>query len=314
MQLRQIGTTELTIAPLALGTNVFGWTVNEKDSFTLLDTFIDSGCNLIDTADMYPRWATGIGGESETTIGKWLKQSKKRSQIILATKVGKDMGEGKKGLSPAYIQRAVEDSLRRLQTDYIDLYQSHDDDPSVPLEVTLAAYETLIKAGKVRYIGASNYSATRLQEALDISKKFSLPRYECFQPHYNLVNRALFEGDLQGVCRKNKLGVIPYFPLASGFLTGKYRNSTDVSKSVRGSGALAYLNDKTLQLLNILDTIALETESSVAAVSLAWLMAQAGITAPIASATSPKQLLELIRSTQIKLSTEQIQLLNSTSI
>lgn len=314
MQLQQIGSTDLTIAPLALGTNVFGWTVNEKDGFKLLDTFIDRGCNLIDTADMYPRWATGIGGESETIIGKWLKQSKKRSQIILATKVGKDMGEGKKGLSPAYIQRAVEDSLRRLQTDYIDLYQSHDDDATVPLEVTLAAYETLIKAGKVRYIGASNYSDIRLLEALDLSKKFSLPRYECFQPHYNLVNRDLFEGDMQGVCQKNKLGVIPYFPLASGFLTGKYRTATDVSKSVRGSGALAYLNDKTLQLLHVLDLIALETNSSVAAVSLAWLMAQPGISAPIASATSNKQLLELIKSTQITLSTEQLQLLNTTSI
>ena len=313
MDYRTIGQTDLKVARLGLGTNVFGWTINEKQSFEILDAFVSTGGNLIDTADIYPRWAAGVGGESETIIGRWLKQSKKRQHIILATKVGKDMGPGKVGLSPAYIERAVEDSLRRLQTDYIDLYQSHDDDTSTPLEVTLTAYEKLIKAGKVRYIGASNYSAERLQQSLDISKKFQLPAYCCLQPHYNMVQRALFEGDLENVCIKNNLGALPYFPLASGFLSGKYRTENDSKKSIRGSGALAFLNEKGKKLLAALDQVASEHNCEVAAVALAWLMARKSITAPIASATSVKQLHQNFVSTAVQLSEAQIQLLNSTS-
>lgn len=314
MQLKPLGATSLQVGPLALGTNVFGWTTNEKQSFDLLDAFVDAGLNLVDTADMYPRWATGIGGESESIIGKWIKRTKKRQHIILATKVGKDMGEGKKGLSPAYIEKAVDDSLRRLQTDYIDLYQSHEHDANTPIEVSLVAFEKLIKAGKVRFIGASNYSALELKNALSVSANLQLPRYECFQPHYNLYTRHLFEAELEQICKDNQLGVIPYFPLASGFLTGKYRSTNDLSKSVRGSSLTEFFTPTGTKTLAALDTVAQLHSTTPAAVALAWLMAKPVITAPIASATSTEQLAELISSVFLQLNKDDMLLLDSCTI
>jgi len=297
-----------------LGGNVFGWTILEQSSFEVLDAFSAAGFNFIDTADVYSRWANNsAGGQSESILGSWMKKRGNRKDMIIATKVGKDMGNGKIGLSKKYILNAVNDSLKRLQTDYIDLYQSHDDDKTTPLEETLDAYQHLIKEGKVRYIGASNYSAGRLQEALAISKKFNYPRYETLQPHYNLMERALFEGDLETTCLENKIGVVPYYSLASGFLTGKYRNENDSSKSVRGKGASKYLNEKGLKILKVLDEISSQHKTSVASVSLAWLMARPSVTAPIASATSPEQLRDLVNATTLKLDDSELELLNKTS-
>jgi aryl-alcohol dehydrogenase-like predicted oxidoreductase len=313
MKKRRIGNTDLLVSPLALGGNVFGWTIDEKQSFAVLDHLVAHQFNFIDTADVYARWATGRGGESETIIGKWMKQRNNRTAVILATKVGMDMGDGKVGLSKKYIFQAVEDSLRRLQTDHIDLYQSHRDDERTPMEETLDAYQQLIKEGKIRYIGASNYTAARLQEALELSKKFGLPRYECLQPHYNLCERELFEKDLEKVCLQHGIGVIPYYALASGFLTGKYRTAGDSSKSIRGGGASRYLNEKGLQILKALDELALKYHVQPASVALAWLMARKSITAPIASATSIQQLNDLMRAAEIYLSDADIQLLDKTS-
>src|SRR4051794_39511142 len=225
MKTRPLGNSGLDVAPLAFGGNVFGWTIDEATSFRLLDAFVEAGFNLVDTADVYSRWAPGNkGGESETILGKWFRSSGKRDRVVLATKVGMEMGPGKKGLSRAYILRAVEDSLRRLQTDYIDLYQSHVDDPETPLQETLATYAELIKEGKVRAIGASNYSADRLAEAVQVSNRFGYPRYESLQPEYNLYDREKFETVLEPLCLERNIGVIPYYSLASGFLTGKYRS------------------------------------------------------------------------------------------
>ena len=244
MNRRKLGRSGLEVSPLAFGGNVFGWTADEPTSFRLLDQFVAAGLNFIDTADTYSRWAPGNkGGESEIIIGKWLKKMGKRDQVVIATKVGMEMAPDKKGLAPAYIQHEVEDSLKRLQTDYIDLYQSHTDDAATPLAETLGAYDKLIKAGKVRVIGASNYSAERLEEALNVSARNGLPRYESLQPHYNLYDRADFEAKLEGVCTRNEVGVISYFSLASGFLSGKYRSEADLSKSARGQGIKKYLND-----------------------------------------------------------------------
>ena len=310
MQRRKLGRSGLEVSSLAFGGNVFGWTADEATSMRLLDRFVDEGFNFIDTADMYSRWVPGHnGGESETIIGKWLKKSGKRDKVVIATKVGMEMGPDRKGLSPAYIRLAVEDSLKRLQTDHIDLYQSHTDDTATPLADTLGAYDGLIKAGKVRFIGASNYSAQRFEEALAVSKKNNLPRYESMQPNYNLYDRADFEEKMQKVCMRNDIGVISYFSLASGFLTGKYRSEADLGKSARGQGIKKYLNDKGYRVLAALDRVAKETASTPARVALAWLLAQPGITAPIASATSLPQLEDLVAATRLQLdSTELVRL------
>ena len=313
MQKRRLGKTGVEVAPLALGGNVVGWTADESTSFQLLDAFVDKGFSLVDTADVYSRWIPGhIGGESETVIGKWLKNGK-RSQIILATKVGIDMGDGKKGLSATYIRRAVEDSLRRLQTDYIDLYQAHRDDPDTPLEETLGAFTELIRAGKVRAIGASNYTGARLAEALRVSQENGLATYETLQPEYNLYDRFTFEGDLESVCRKNGLGVISYYSLASGFLTGKYRSEADLSKSQRGQTVKKYLTPRGTRILEALDQVAQKKNASPTQVALAWLMARPGITAPIASATNLKQLDDLIHAASLELDQPSIDLLTEAS-
>lgn len=303
---RRIGRSDLMVSPLAFGGNVFGWTVDEQQSFALLDHFVAKEFNFIDTADVYSRWASGVGGESETILGKWMKQRGNRKNLVIATKAGMDMGNGKQGLSKKYILNAVNDSLKRLQTDYIDLYQSHRDDESIPQEETLDAFAQLIKEGKIRFIGASNFSAQRLIQSFEVSQKFNLPRYECLQPHYNLAERGLFENELEKVCIENEIGVIPYYALASGFLSGKYRTAADCSKSIRGGGAAKYLTDKGLKLLEVLDQVAKEHSVSIASVSLAWLRQRNSVTAPIASATTIKQLNELADSVRINLSPAQI--------
>jgi len=315
MEARKIGGSELEVAPLAFGGNVFGWTVDEAMSFRLLDAFVAAGFNFIDTADVYSRWAPGNeGGESETIIGKWLRQTGKRDKVVLATKVGMEMGPGKKGVSKPYILQAVEDSLKRLQTDHIDLYQTHkDEDPDTPLEETLEAYYALVKQGKVRVIGASNYTADRLTEALKISKEKGLPRYECLQPHYNLMERAGFEKELEPLCVKENIGVIPYYSLASGFLTGKYRSEADLSQSVRGQSVKKYLNERGQRVLKALDEVSARTSSTPARVAIAWLIARPSVTAPIASATNLDQLNDLIEATRLKLDDEAITLLNEAS-
>jgi aryl-alcohol dehydrogenase-like predicted oxidoreductase len=299
---------------VVLGGNVFGWTVSEADAFPLLDAWFEKGGRAIDTADLYPSWAPGCrGGESETIIGKWLKQSGKRDRVVLATKVGKPMGEQDKGLSKAYIQRAVEASLRRLQTDVIDLYQSHDDDAETPLEETMAAFADLIRAGKVRAIGASNFTAPRLAAAIETSERLGLPRYESLQPLYNLVERAAFEGELEQVCLDNGLGVIPFYALASGFLAGKYRSVGDLQKSVRGAGAGKYLNERGMAILGALDAVAETIGATPAQVALAWLIARPGIAAPIASATSPAQLDGLVAAARLRLDTPSIAVIDRVS-
>lgn len=313
MNKRKLGNSDLLIHPLAFGGNVFGWTINEKTSFELLDAFIAAGFNFVDTADVYSRWASGVGGESETIIGNWMKKRGNRKEMIIATKVGMEMGEGKKGLSKKYILKAVEDSLKRLQTDHIDLYQSHKDDGVTPVEDTLQAYQQLIREGKVRYIGASNFSPERLQKSLDASKKYKLPRYESLQPHYNLCERKVFEGELEKICMDNQLGVIPYYSLAAGFLTGKYRSDSDLSKSVRGKGASKYLNEKGFRILKALDEVSEKHQTKPASVAIAWLLARPSVTAPIASATSASQLQDLIRAAQLKLDLKDLELLNAAS-
>jgi len=295
MQLRPLGRSGLATAPLAFGGNVFGWTADEATSFRLLDAFVDAGFNLIDTADVYSRWVPGhVGGESETIIGRWLKRSGKRDRVLIATKVGKDMGEGRTGLSPKWIRQAVDDSLRRLQTDRIDLYQSHDDDPATPFEETLGAYADLIRAGKLRAIGASNHSAARLAQALDTSERLGLPRYETLQPLYNLVDREPYEAELEPLVRERGVGVINFFGLARGFLTGKYRSEADLARSPRGAGVKeACFNERGWRILAALDEAAAALKATPAQVALAWQMARPGITAPIASATSVSQFAEL---------------------
>lgn len=314
MEKRELGKSGLRVSPLAFGGNVFGWTADESTSFALLDAFVAAGFDLIDTADVYSNWIPGnSGGESETIIGKWLKRSGHRQRVCLATKVGMDMGEDRKGLSAAYIQRAVEDSLRRLQTDHIDLYQSHTDDAATPLEETLGAYAALIDQGKVRAIGASNYSAARLQESLRISKQHNWPSYQSLQPHYNLYHRQEFEAELEPMCLANNIGVISYFSLASGFLTGKYRAESDLAQSARGAGVKKYLNERGFRILAALDEVAAKHDSTPARVSLAWLMARPSITAPIASATTLEQLNDLIEATKLKLDDASIEQLNQAS-
>jgi aryl-alcohol dehydrogenase-like predicted oxidoreductase len=315
MHHRPLGRSALQVSPLCFGGNVFGWTADEATSFSLLDAWVEAGFNFIDTADVYSRWAPGhAGGESETVIGKWLKRSGKRSQVIIATKVGNDMGNGKVGLKPSYIRRAVEDSLRRLQTDCIDLYQSHKDDEGTPLEETLEVFAHLIKTGKVRVIGASNYTAPRLRQALEISGRHGLPRFESLQPLYNLYDRAVFEQDLQQLCVQQQVGVISFYALAAGFLTGKYRSAADATKSARGQSTVAkYLNERGLRILAALDGVAAQTGSTPGQVAIAWLLTRPAITSPIASATSLAQLQDLVQATQLKLDASMVAALDRAS-
>jgi aryl-alcohol dehydrogenase-like predicted oxidoreductase len=314
MQKRRLGQSQILTAPLVLGGNVFGWTLNEADSFRILDEFVGAGFDFVDTADVYSSFVPGnVGGESETIIGKWLALRGNRNRVIIATKVGMRMGPNKEGLSRAYIFRAVEDSLRRLQTDYIDLYQSHCDDAATSLEETLQTYAELIRQGKVRAIGASNFGAARLTEALDLAKRESLPRYESLQPEYNLYDRANYETHLETVCAQRGLGVITYFSLASGFLAGKYRSPTDLKDAARGGFVGKYMNPRGERILHALDEVAASHHSTPASVALAWLMARPSVTAPIASATSSAQLKTLIAAAQLQLEPAAIEALDRAS-
>ena len=307
MQKRKLGNSGLEIAPLVFGGNVFGWTVDEKASFTILDAFLDAGFNCVDTADVYSKWKPGNkGGESEIIIGNWFKARGNRSKVILATKCGMEMGPDKKGLSKAYILRAVEDSLKRLQTDHIDLYQSHRDDMVTAPQETMEAHAQLVKAGKIRVVGASNFDAERLRASLAASAKAGIPRYETLQPLYSLVERSEYEGALQKLCVAENVGVIPYYSLASGFLTGKYRSEADVGNAARGAGVKKYLNPRGFAVLKALDDAAKKHNATQAQVALAWLLAQPGIAAPIASATSTTQLADILKSTTLKLDKESL--------
>ena len=314
MNRRKLGNTGFEVAPLALGGNVFGWTADEAMSFRLLDAFVGAGFNLIDTADSYSRWVTGHqGGESETVIGRWIAKRGRHDDVVIATKVGSDMGHGHKILRSDYILQAVEASLRRLQIDCIDLYQSQWDDENTPLDETLAAFDQLLGQGKINAIGASNLTAARLQQALHASKAHGLPRYATLQPHYNLCERASFEGELQALCVRENLGVITYFSLAAGFLTGKYRSEADLGKSARGPGMKKYLNPHGMEILDALGEVARRLNATPAQVSLAWLMTRPGVTAPIASATNPDQLQEILRAAEIRLDAQALAALESAS-
>jgi len=312
---RKLGRSGLEFAPIAFGGNVFGWTADEATSHKLLDAFVDAGFSFVDTADVYSRWKPGNkGGESETVIGSWLKKDpKKRDKVLIATKCGMDMPNVGQGLSRAHIVRSVDDSLKRLNTDRIDLYQSHRDDTNTPQEETLSTYGELIQAGKLRAIGASNFEAPRLAEAAKISKEKGLPRYESLQPHYNLMERGLFEGELENECLKEGIGVIPYYSLASGFLSGKYRAESDVGDRARGAGVKKYLNDKGFAVLKALDAAARKHNANDTQVALAWLMQRKAVTAPIVSATSLEQLKDLIASPQIKLDAESVAAIDKAS-
>ena len=314
MQFRQLGNSELAVSPICFGGNVFGWTLDEASSFKILDAFTDQGLNFIDTANSYSRWAPGNkGGESETIIGKWLKKSGKRDKIVLATKVGSNLSPEQKGLSRRYIMQAVEESLNRLQTDFIDLYQSHYDDPDTPVDETLEAFAALIKAGRVRVIGASNFSGMRLIESLNSSERLGIPRYESLQPEFNLYSREKYETEYEPIIKEKNLGVLPYYSLASGFLTGKYRSEQDFNKSVRGTGISKYMTERGFRILSALDEIANQHRVTSATISLAWLMARPGITSPIASATTINQLNELVNATEISLDASSIELLDQAS-
>lgn len=315
MEYRPLGRSALQVSPLCFGGNVFGWTADERTSFSLLDAWVDAGFNFVDTADVYSRWAPGhTGGESEAVIGRWLKQGGRRDKVVIATKVGMDMGEGRIGLKPERIREAVEASLRRLQVDCIDLYQAHKDDEATPLEATLEAFAKLVEQGKVRAIGASNYSAARLAQALEVSARAGLPRYESLQPLYNLSDRAEFESDLQALCRREQVGVINYYALAAGFLTGKYRSAEDAAKSPRGGGVVKkYLDARGLRILAALDEAAQLTGATPGQVAIAWVMAQPGVTSPIASATTLPQLQELVQAAQLRLAPEVLQRLDAAS-
>ncbi|WP_421506739.1 aldo/keto reductase [Erwinia rhapontici] len=312
---RQLGRSGIQVPVLTFGGNVFGWTIDEKTSFSLLDALVEKGLYFIDTADVYSRWAPGNkGGESEVIIGNWLKKSGKRDKIVLATKVGMDLGDGKTGLAPAYIRQAVDASLARLQTDYIDLYQAHRDDADTPLQETLATFDALIKEGKVRAIGASNYSDDRLSEALKISADNGLARYETLQPEYNLYDRQGYESGLESVAKEHGLGVINYYSLASGFLSGKYRSKADAAKSARGQGVVEkYLNDRGLKIVNALVQVAEAHHASPAQVALAWQIARPSITAPIVSATSLAQVDELAKAAVLTLKDDDLRLLSEVS-
>lgn len=314
MEFRPLGRSGIRVAPLAFGGNVFGWTADEATSFRLLDTFVDAGFNLIDTADVYSSWAPGNrGGESETIIGKWLARTGKRDRVVIATKVGYDMKEGGKGLSRAHILRSIDLSLARLQTDHVDLYQSHVEDPATPHEETLATYAELMRSGKVRAIGASNFSPQSLREALATSARLGLPRYETLQPLYNLCDRAGFEAELGGLCREEGIGVIPFFALAAGFLTGKYKTEADLALSARGQRAKSYLNERGLRIVAALEEVAAGLGSTPGNVAIAWLMAQPGITAPIASGRTVEQVGDLVNAARVTLDAAAMERLASAS-
>jgi aryl-alcohol dehydrogenase-like predicted oxidoreductase len=316
MQKRRLGDSALEITPLAFGGNIFGWTVDEAASFRLLDHFVDAGFNLIDTADVYSHWAPGNqGGESETIIGRWLRASGKRARVLIATKVGMDMGPAAigKGLGADHIARSIEASLRRLQTDYVDLYQAHEDDPKTPQEETLAAFARLIQAGKVRAIGASNFPAARLASALALSRRLGLPRYESLQPQYNLYDRAGFEEALEPLCLRENVGVITYYSLARGFLTGKYRSAADLGKSTRGPGCAKYLNPRGFAILAALDDVADRLGSTPGRVALAWSLARPSVTAPIASGITVEQVDDLVAATELHLDAASIAQLTDAS-
>jgi len=313
MEKRKLGNSDLEISPLVFGGNVIRWTADEPTTFKLLDAFVAAGFNAVDTADVYSRWAPGhTGGESETVLGKWLARGGNRAKVIVATKVGMEWAPGK-GLSRSYILRSAEQSLKRLQTDYIDLYQSHTDDGDTPFEETFGAYAELIKQGKVRAIGASNYKADRLIAALEVSRKSGLPRYESLQPNYSLVERAGFEAELEPLCKKEGLGVINYFPLAAGFLTGKYRSEADAANSSRARMVTKYLNERGYKILAALDQVTKKYNATPARVSLAWLLANPVITAPIVSATKLEQLNDLMPAVELKLDAASIGILNQAS-
>ncbi len=313
VQKRPLGRSGLDVAPLVLGGNVFGWTADERASFEVLDAFAGAGFTMIDTADSYSSWVPGHeGGESETIIGRWLKRRGRRDDVLVATKCGADLGGGRRGLSANYILEAADGSLRRLQTDYIDLYQSHYPDPETPIEETLEAYGRLMKAGKVRAIGASNFTAAGLREALQAADGDRRPRYEALQPHYNLYDRAAYEGELEPVVRESGIGVIPYYGLAAGFLTGKYRSEADLVKSPRGTGIKRYLTARGQRVLSALDAVGARLNATPAQVALAWLMSRPTVTAPIASATSRAQLEELVGAASLQLDADAIATLDAT--
>lgn len=315
MEKRKLGQSSIEFAPLVFGGNVLGWTADEAMSHKLLDAFVDAGYSFIDTADVYSRWAPGHkGGESEVVIGSWFrKDPAKRQKVQVATKCGMDMPNEGQGLSRAHIKKSVDASLKRLNTDYVDLFQSHRDDKDTSQEETLSTYDELIKAGKIRFIGASNFEAPRLAEAAKISKDKGLPAYVSLQPHYNLLERPLFEGPLEQECVKEGLGVIPYWPLAAGFLSGKYRSEADLGKSPRGQGVKKYLNDKGIAVLNALDAAAKKHNTTNVTVALAWIMQRKSITAPIASATSLEQLKDLFAAGALKLDAESVAALDKAS-
>lgn len=313
MNERKLGASGLTTPPLILGGNVFGWTVDQDASFAILDAFVAGGGRMIDTADMYSAWAPGNqGGESETIIGAWLANRGRRDDVLIATKVGMEL-QGSKGLAPERIAQSVEGSLKRIRTDYIDLYFAHQDDADTPLEDTLAAFDRLVQAGKVRAIGASNYTAERLEQALDVSAAKGLASYTVLQPHYNLVERAKFEGPLQQLCEQRNVAVVPYFALASGFLTGKYRSQADLAGKARGGMVEQYLNQNGLNLLAVMDQVADENDATLAQVALAWLAAQPTVAAPIASATSVAQVDELLGAMRLELKPHQLAALDVAS-
>jgi aryl-alcohol dehydrogenase-like predicted oxidoreductase len=313
MELKNLGKTAIKVSPVCLGANVFGWTIDEARSFEILDHFIAKGFNFIDTADVYSRWASGVGGESEIIIGKWMKARGNRNRVILATKVGMDMGQGKTDVSKKYILKAVEDSLRRLQTDYIDLYQTHKDDEATPVEEALEAYAGLIKQGKVRCIGASNFTPARLKAALEAGEKHGWPRYETLQPLYNLYDREAYEKDLEDICVKNNISVISYYALAAGFLTGKYRSEADYGKSLRGKGAQRYLNDRGLKILKALDEVSASYKCELSTIAVAWLLKKPSVTSPIASATNIRQLDSILKAVEINLDGKAMEILDSAS-
>ncbi len=314
MRFRKLGRSGLEIAPIVFGGNVFGWTADEATSFALLDAFVAAGFNCIDTADVYSRWAPGhSGGESETVIGNWLKRRGRRDDVIIATKVGADMGDGRKGLAEPYILRAAEDSLRRLQTDYIDLYQEHWDDGGAPVEDTMAAFAKLVKSGKVRAIGASNITPERLRASQEAAGMSGGPRYETLQPHYNLVERAGYEQEFEALALEQGIGVIPYWSLASGYLTGKYRSEADLGKSPRGGAVKKYIESNGPRVLAALDEVAAGLHATPAQVALAWLIARPSVTAPIASATSVAQWQEIAKAAELTLSAAAVAKLDAAS-
>ena len=310
---RKLGDSGLITPPLILGGNVFGWTAGEATSFSILDAFVAGGGRMIDTADAYSTWAPGNqGGESETVIGAWLAARGRRDDVLIATKTGMELA-GSKGLAPARIAQAIEASLRRLRTDYIDLYFAHKDDPETPLADTLEAFDRLVRAGKVRALGASNYDAARLQQALDLSAQQGFAAYTVLQPWYNLVERDKFEGPLQDLCVARNIAAVPYYGVASGFLTGKYRSTADVAGKPRSRAVEKYVNEFGFGVLRALDTVAAQTGAKPAQIALAWLAAQPAVAAPIVSATTVTQLEELLSATRIMLTAEQLALLNAAS-